>query len=82
MQVEISQMASLRQPKQVWLPFLVTHVHDENQVSGVAFSGMPGALGWMNRAAQAFDHVEQGDGIREWRMPAPPQAPARTKKSE
>ena len=65
------QMVELSQPangETVWLPFLVTHVHDGEQISGVCFSGMPGALGWMNRAAQAFDHVEKGSGMREWRF--------------
>ena len=31
--------------KRYWLPFLVTHVHDGEQVSGVCFSGMPRRVG-------------------------------------
>ena len=69
MMLEIAQMASLREPVKVWLPFIVTHLYDGNVVSGVAFSGEPGALGWMNRGAQTFDHVEKGNAGRMWRFP-------------
>jgi hypothetical protein len=69
MMLEIAQMASYRYPEKVWLPFLVTHLYDGNVVSGVAFSGEPGALGWMNRGAQTFDHVEKGNATRNWRFP-------------
>ena len=69
MMLEIAQMASLREPVKVWLPMIVTHLYDGNVVSGVAFSGEPGALGWMNRGAQTFDHVEKGNEGRMWRFP-------------
>ena len=48
------------------IPFLVTHVHVDGSVSGVAFSGEPGAMGWNNRASQAFPHVMQGRENRQW----------------
>ena len=51
-----------------WLPFLVTHVHDGDLVSGVCFTGMPGAVGWNNRAAQAFNSVSKGSGNSQWRF--------------
>lgn len=52
----------------VYFPFIVSHVHDDGTVSGVAFTGMPGAVGWGNRGAQPFDHVSQGKNNREWRF--------------
>ena len=49
-----------------WLPFLVTAVHDEDAVSGVAFSGQPAQVGW-RRPSEAFAGVKRGDGNRQWR---------------
>ena len=69
MMLEIAQMGFFREPAKVWLPMIVTHLYDGNVVSGVAFSGEPGALGWMNRGAQTFDHVEKGNEGRMWRFP-------------
>ena len=40
---------------------------------GVCFSGEPGALGWMNRAAQAFDKREMGSNIGQYRVKGAPQ---------
>ena len=48
------------------LPFLVTHVHEEEgTISGVAFSGMPQVVQWA-RCAQGFAHVKQGEDNRQW----------------
>lgn len=55
---------------QQWLPFLVTHVHGDDLLSGVCFTGRPGPIGWNNRAAHAFDNVSKGDMNRTWRDPA------------
>ena len=65
MMVEISQMAN---SVMKWLPFMVTDVHEDETVSGVAFSGMPGPLGWNNRGAQPFHGVEKGSDNRQWRF--------------
>ena len=69
MMLELAEMASFRQPEKVWLPFMVTHLYDGNVVSGVAFSGEPGPLGWMNRAVQTYDNVPKGNDRRMWRFP-------------
>ena len=54
--------------KSRWLPFLVTHVHEEDgDISGVAMSGLPAQTSWM-RAAQDFAHVKQGEDNRCWRF--------------
>ena len=69
--MQVGQMVELAQPRlgeKEWLPFLITQIYDDGRISGVCFSGEPGALGWMNRAAQAFDHVEFGNGMREYRV--------------
>ena len=51
-----------------WLPFMVTHVHEEpGEISGVALSGLPAQTSWM-RAAQDFAHVKQGEDHRCWRF--------------
>ena len=52
-----------------WLPMLVTHVHDDDTVSGVAFSGIPNATGWHRpvgrlRARHARRRVA---GTAKWR---------------
>ena len=68
--VEIGQTVQLRHTfggRDERLPFVVTHVYDDDTVSGVAFSGEPGALGWGNRPTQGFPMVKQGDAHREWR---------------
>ena len=65
MMVEVSQMANTV-PK--WLPFVITDVHDDDMVSGVAFSGIPGPLGWNNRGAQPFHGVVKGSDNRMWRF--------------
>ena len=52
-----------------WLPFLVTHVHNATMVSGVAFSGEPGAIGW-HRGSMEFSQVVQGTENRQWRWPS------------
>ena len=57
MMVEISQMAN---SVMKWLPFMVTDVHEDETVSGVAFSGMPGPLGWNNRGAQPIPRRREG----------------------
>ena len=54
--------------ERIWLPFMVTHVHSDDMVSGVCFSGEPGPLGWMNRSAQAFDHRNKGSEVGCWRF--------------
>ena len=51
-----------------WLPFVVTQVHDEGLVSGVAFSGFPHRIGW-NRGAMEYDLVAEGSANRTWRWP-------------
>ena len=61
--VEICQIAH---GQKVWLPFMVTHVHDESTVSGVAFTGIPAPVGWGNRGAQPFQGVQHGHDNREW----------------
>ena len=67
MMVEISQMANSCTMK--WLPFMVTDVHEDETVSGVALSGMPGPLGWNNRGAQPFHGVEsRAATIGMWRF--------------
>ena len=65
MMVEVSQMANSTMK---WLPFMVTDVHEDETVSGVAFSGMPGPLGWNNRGAQPFHGVVKGSDNRMWRF--------------
>ena len=67
--LELAEMASFRQPEKVWLPFMVTHLYDGNVVSGVAFSGEPGPLGWMNKGVQTYDNVSKGNDRRMWRFP-------------
>ena len=52
-----------------YVPFLVTHVYDNDVVSGVAFSGEPGPLGWNNRGAQPFNSIGKGDGNAQWHFP-------------
>ena len=69
MMLELAEMASFRQPEKVWLPFMVTHLYDGNVVSGVAFSGEPGPLGWMNKGVQTYDNVPKGNDRRMWRFP-------------
>ena len=54
--------------EKIWLPFMVTHAHSDDMVSGVCFSGEPGPLGWMNRASQAFDHRNKGGEVGSWRF--------------
>ena len=49
------------------LPFLVTHVYDDDVVSSVAFSGEPGPLGWNNRGAMHNAQVQHGNENRQWR---------------
>ena len=61
--VEICQIAH---GQKVWLPFMVTHVHEDSMISGVAFSGVPAPVGWGNRGAQPFQGVQQGHDNREW----------------
>ena len=74
--MEVGQMVELAQPRlgeKVWLPFMVTQVYEDGMISGVCFSGEPGALGWMNRAAQAFDKREMGNNIGQYRVKGIPQ---------
>lgn len=61
----MGQWAELRQ-RDHWLPFLITHVHDADTVSGVGFSGRPHDAGW-NRPYADFSRVQRGDGNRQWR---------------
>ena len=61
------EIAQSRNGEQVWLPFLVTDVRDADTVSGVGFTGWPGAVGWSNRGTEAFSNVEKGVGHRNWR---------------
>lgn len=49
-----------------WLLMVVTHVHDDDTVSGVAFSGLPARVGW-HRGAMEFANVKRGDQNRNWR---------------
>ena len=66
MMVELSQH---RNGSKEWLPFIVTHVYDDGKISGVCLSGEPGALGWGgSRGTYAFDKVEMGNGMREYRV--------------
>ena len=73
------QWAELCQPGGHWLPFLITHVHDADTVSGVAFSGQPSRAGW-HRPVADFAHVTRGESNRQWREieaeAAPAEAPA------
>lgn len=74
--MQVGMMVELAQPRlgeKEWLPFMVTQVYEDGLISGVCFSGEPGALGWMNRAAQAFDHVEHGNAMRQYRVKGAPQ---------
>ena len=57
MMVEFSQMANSTMK---WLPFMVTDVQDDDVVSGVALSGMPGPLGWNNRGRAAIPRCREG----------------------
>ena len=69
-------MVELAQPRlgeKEWLPFLITQVYEDGLISGVCFSGEPGALGWMNRAAQAFDKREMGSNVGQYRVKGAPQ---------
>ena len=64
---ELCQMRSLkRSAEPEWLPFMVTHVHADGVVSGVAFSGEPGAIGW-HRGAMEFTQASRGGGVGCWR---------------
>ena len=69
------QWAELCQPGGHWLPFLITHVHDADTVSGVAFSGQPSRAGW-HRPTADFAHVTRGEANRQWREVAAEAAPA------
>ena len=74
--MQVGMMVEFAQPRlgeKVWLPFMVTHVYEDGRISGVCFSGEPGALGWMNRAAQAFDKREMGSTIGQYRVKGAPQ---------
>ena len=68
-EVKVCQFVLFRQimgGRDQQLPFLVTHVHEEDgTISGVAFSGMPQVVQWA-RCAQDFAHVKQGDDNRQW----------------
>lgn len=46
-------------------PLLVTDVFDNDVIHGVAFTGLPGAVGW-GRCAQEFNHLPRGDDNRCW----------------
>lgn len=72
------QWAELCQPSNagpVWLPFLITAVHDAETVSGVAFCGQPASVGW-HRPSADFAHVVRGESNRQWREVASEAAPA------
>ena len=63
------QWAEILQPGNrgpMWLPLLITAVHDADTVSGVAFSGQPAQVGW-HRPTEAFAGVKRGERNREWR---------------
>lgn len=62
----VGQWAEICQPGGRWLPFLITHVYDENTVSGVGFSGQPEQVGW-GRPTGDFAHVTRGENNRQWR---------------
>ena len=49
-----------------WLPYLITHVIDEEIVSGVAFSGRFRDHGWSHCCGN-FGNIHRGEGNRNWR---------------
>ena len=53
----------------VWLPFIVTHVYQNDIISGIGCSGEPGAIGWSGRGTEAYNSVTKGDANRQWRFP-------------
>ena len=65
---EVGAFVELNQGPGGWLPAIVTHVHDADTLSVVAFSGMPAQAGW-HRPSGDFSHVMRGENFRQWRMP-------------
>lgn len=61
------EVCQVRNGAKEWLPMLVTHVHGDDVIGGVAFSGAPAAIGWGNRGAEPFSHVQKGTENRQWR---------------
>lgn len=47
------------------MPFLVTHVHDDFNIGGVAFAGDRGGLGWYS-PTNDYLRIRRGTGQREW----------------
>ena len=67
----VGQFVELRQDfagTDIWIPMLVTDVHDDDVISGVAFTAFPNRLGWGNRGAQPYDFVKKGRKNRNWRF--------------
>lgn len=64
-EIRVGSRVEFRQRNE-WLLMLVTHVHDAETVSGVAFSGIPARLGW-HRGAMEFANVKRGEDNRNWR---------------
>ena len=73
---KVGQFVEIAQHGQ-WLPMLVTHVHSDTYISGVAFSGRPKEIGW-GKPSGDFPNVPKGDGHRHWRF-VKPSKPAKSK---
>ena len=56
-------------PNRPKIPMLVTHVHDERTVSGVAFTGERMGLGWRSPCMD-YQRIQRGPLPRQW-MPYP-----------
>ena len=63
---DVVQFVQVRNGELETLPMMVTHVHLDDVISGVAFSGEPGAIGWMGKGAQPFNLVTMGFNNKQW----------------
>lgn len=63
--LSVGDIVEFKQRKES-LPMIVTHIHDDDMISGVALSGFPTRIGW-SRGGQEFSNIKKGDDNRNWR---------------
>ena len=72
MPVEIGQTVQISCAGE-WLPMIVTHIIDDNYLSGVAFNARFNDKKFLwGRPYREFEGVFKGDGERHWRVTPKP----------
>ena len=66
------------------IPLIVTHMHGNGYISGVAFSGHPDVDGYSNSGTQVMSFIQQGDEWHQWQHiePVKPKPKPRARKAK